>query len=160
MIYIHSFILSIAVFDPGISEGSQHGSHSFPRARCLGTTCSRTSKSSLGRLASPRIHVLKGNFIRGCWWIECNLDTFRLNISKSSHSVYPLVVKHSCWKWSLYQIFPLKMVIFHSYVKLPEGILIWVNLVSAADDLTSPMYGGKLRSTAGVSWHPCEPPPW
>ena len=38
------------------------------------------------------------------------------------HHMYPLVNKHSYWKWPLIVDVPLKMVIFHSYVKLPEGM--------------------------------------
>ena len=34
---------------------------------------------------------------------------------------YPLVKKHSYGKWPFIVIFPLKIVIFYSYVKLPEG---------------------------------------
>ena len=45
---------------------------------------------------------------------------------------YPLVMSKVCyWKWPLIVDFPLlKMVIFHSYVNLPEGIsakVDWVN---------------------------------
>ena len=35
---------------------------------------------------------------------------------------YSLVNEHSYWKWPFIVIFPLKMVISHSYVSLPEGI--------------------------------------
>ena len=39
-------------------------------------------------------------------------------------SGYPLVNKHSDWKWPFSTwIFPLEMAIFHSYVSLPEGKL-------------------------------------
>ena len=36
---------------------------------------------------------------------------------------YPLVFWHDNWKWPIYSEFShsLKMVIFHSYIKLPEG---------------------------------------
>jgi hypothetical protein len=35
---------------------------------------------------------------------------------------YPLVIKHSYWTWPfIVEIYPLKMVIFHSYVSSSEG---------------------------------------
>ena len=34
---------------------------------------------------------------------------------------YPLVIQHSYWKWPFIVDFPLKMMILHSYVSLPEG---------------------------------------
>ena len=39
-------------------------------------------------------------------------------------SFYPLVIERSYWKWPFIVDFPIKMVIFHSYVSLPEGIPI------------------------------------
>ena len=40
--------------------------------------------------------------------------------SLESHS-YPLVNKHSYWKWWFIVDLPINMVIFHTYVSLPEG---------------------------------------
>ena len=36
--------------------------------------------------------------------------------------IYPLVNKHNFWKWQFIVDLPIKIVIFHSYVSLPEGI--------------------------------------
>ena len=45
--------------------------------------------------------------------------------------------QNSCWKWPFIVDFPIKIVIFHSYVKLPEGmtyysmsIFCWLGRVS------------------------------
>ena len=37
---------------------------------------------------------------------------------------YPLVVEHSYQQLPFVVDFPYKMVVFHSYVKLPEGIIL------------------------------------
>ena len=42
--------------------------------------------------------------------------------------MYPLVDKHSYWKWPFIVDLPINsMVMFHSYVSLPEGILFGYN---------------------------------
>jgi hypothetical protein len=50
-------------------------------------------------------------------------------------------------------IFPLKMVIFHSYVKLPEGIKIYplVNVYIAMERSTSLQLGKSTISTRAFS---------
>ena len=37
------------------------------------------------------------------------------------YGIYPLVNKQSYGKWQFIVDFPIKMVIFHSYLKLSEG---------------------------------------
>jgi hypothetical protein len=41
--------------------------------------------------------------------------------SGSTYTWYPLVNKHSCWKFWFIVDLPIKMVIFHGYVSLPVG---------------------------------------
>ena len=62
---------------------------------------------------------------------------------------YPLVIKHSYWKWPFIVNFPFNMVIVHSYVKLPEGTFKYLL------EVLSPHIWEMLR--IGTFTIPCSP---
>ena len=65
-----------------------------------------------------------------CISTQCSFPSLVINSTYrqgETYQMYPLVNKHGYWKWpSIYSWFTHKrMVIFHSYVRLPEGKLVF-----------------------------------
>ena len=61
------------------------------------------------------IHSLRHSAPKKLFWNMSQSQRIRATY------IYPLGNKHSYWKWPFIVTFPVKMVIFHSYVSLPEG---------------------------------------
>jgi hypothetical protein len=89
--------------------------------------------------------------------MSSNTSDFRKN--------YPLVILHSYWKWPFIVDFPIKMVIFHSYVKLPEGnplLTTVLNTVSCHPQIPSApqhQHWNQVQLNVNIPPHPTSTPP-
>ena len=69
----------------------------------------------------PRLSLRQAEGCRA--WPRLSQQCFGLGNSKFMVFRYPLVIEHSYWKWPFIVDLSIKMMIFHSYVSLPEGNL-------------------------------------
>ena len=85
--------------------------------------CWRTTRGAWGRnfVRSSRAPSRRAWRWRRQWPGRHFPTAQRFKTHRNHCSTYPLVNQHSYWKWQFIVDFPLKMVIYHCYVKLPEG---------------------------------------